>query len=66
MIKVSVEVCEGDTLFRVAVQAESICQAVSIMKGDHSDRDVRVVFPIASEEFFVKGPKKAGAVSDEG
>lgn len=66
MIKVSVEVCEGAALFRVVVQAESICQAVRIMKGDHSDRGVRVVFPIAPEEFFVKGPKKTKAISDEG
>ena len=66
MIKVSVEVCERASLYRVAVQAESICHAVSIMKGHRSDRDVRVVFPIAPEEFFVKGPKKTKAVSDEG
>ena len=66
MIKVSVEVREGAALFRMVVQAESICQAVSIMKGHHPDGDVRVVFPIAPEEFFVKGPKKTGAVSDTG
>jgi hypothetical protein len=44
MIKVSVEVREGTALFRVAVQAESIDRAMSIMKGCHPDRDVRVVF----------------------
>ena len=43
MVKVCVEVREGDGLFRVDVQAESISQAVSIAKGSHPDRDVRVV-----------------------
>ncbi len=36
------------------------------MKRHHSGCDVRVVFPISPEEFFVKGPKKTKAVSDEG
>ena len=56
MVKVCVEVREGDGLFRVAVQAESISQAVSIAKGSHPDRDVRVVFPIDPEDFFIEGP----------
>ena len=56
MVMVCVEVCEGDGLFRVAVQAESISQAVSIAKGDHPDRDVRVVFPIDPGEFFAGAP----------
>jgi hypothetical protein len=56
MIKVSVEVREGAALFRVAVQAESISQAVSIIKGRQPDRDVRVVFPIDPERFFPKDP----------
>jgi hypothetical protein len=59
MIKVSMEVREGTALFRVAVQAESISQAVSIVKGRHPDRDVRVVFPIDPESFFPGGAEKA-------
>ena len=59
MIKVSVEVREGAARFRVAVQAESISQAVSIVKGGHPDRDVRVVFPIDPERYFPGGPQKA-------
>ncbi len=59
MIKVSMEVREGAALFRVAVKAESISRAVSIMKGRHPDRDVRVVFPIDPEGFFLGGSKKA-------
>jgi hypothetical protein len=59
MIKVSVEVREGAARFRVAVQAESISQAVSIVKGEHPDRDVRVVFPIDPERYFPGGPQNA-------
>jgi hypothetical protein len=58
MIKVSMEVREGAALFRVAVQAESISRAVSIVKGRHPGRDVRVVFPIDPEGFFLGGSKK--------
>jgi hypothetical protein len=58
MIKVSVEVHEGADRFKVGVQADSISRAVSIMKRRHPDRDVRVVFPIEPEGFFVGGPKK--------
>ena len=57
MVKVCVEVREGDGLFRVTVRAESISQAVSIAKGSHPDGNVRVVFPIDPGEFFA-GPQK--------
>ena len=60
MIKVSVEVREGTALFRVAVQAESIDRAMSIVNGGHPGRDVRVVFPIDPEEFFIGESKKHG------
>jgi hypothetical protein len=60
MVKVCVEVREGDGLFRVAVQAESINQAVSVAKGSHPARDVRVVFPIDPGEFFARPPKATG------
>jgi hypothetical protein len=53
MIKVSVEVREGAARFRVGVRADSIDRAVSIMKGRNPDRDVRVVFPIDPDGFFV-------------
>ncbi len=58
MIKVSLEVREGAVLSRVAVQAESICRAVSIVKGRYPGREVRMVFPIDPEEFFIEGPEK--------
>jgi hypothetical protein len=60
MIRVSVEIREGATLFRVPVKAVSISRAVNIMKGYHPERDVRVVFPIDPEEFFVERPEKIG------
>ncbi len=44
------EVREGATRFRVAVRAESIGRAVSIMKGRNPGRDVRIVFRIDPEE----------------
>ena len=52
MIKVCVEVREGDALLEAAVYADSISQAVGIAKGRFHGRDVRVVFPIDGEEFF--------------
>jgi hypothetical protein len=58
MIKVSMEVREGAALYRVAVQAESISRAVSLVKGRHPGRDVRVVFPIDPEGFFLGGSKE--------
>ncbi len=58
MIKVSMEVREGAALFRVGVKAESISRAVSIVKGRYPGREVRIVFPIDPEEFFIEGPKK--------
>jgi hypothetical protein len=60
MVKVCVEVREGDGIFRVTVRAESISQAVSIAKGSHPDRDVRMVFPIDPGEFFAGAAKATG------
>ena len=60
MIKVSLEVHEGTVPFKVAVQAESIDQAVGIARERYPDQKVRVVFPIDSEEFFI-GSTKVGA-----
>ena len=60
MVKVCVEVREGDGLFRVTVRAESISQAVSFANGSYPGRDVRVVFPIDPEEFFAGASKATG------
>jgi hypothetical protein len=58
MVKVSLEVRYGAARFRVAVRADTISRAVSIMKARHPARDVRVVFPIDPEEFFAGVPEK--------
>ena len=56
MIRVSMEVREGAALSTATVQAESIREAVSITKGRYPGREVRVMFPIDAEEFFIEGP----------
>jgi hypothetical protein len=56
MIKVSMEVREGAALSRATVQAESIREAVTITKGYYPGRDVRVIFPIDADDFFIEGP----------
>jgi hypothetical protein len=58
MIRVCVEVREVSALFRVRVEAESISRALSIVKRHNPGRDVRVVFPIDPEGFFVGRPAK--------
>ena len=55
MIKVSMEVREGAALSRATVQAESIREAVSITRGRYPGREVRVIFPIDAENFFIEG-----------
>jgi hypothetical protein len=54
VVKFSVEVSNGAARFRVGVQASSIQRALNLVKGIHSANDVKVVFPIDPEGFFVK------------
>jgi hypothetical protein len=54
MVRVSIEVRSGAARSRVDVQASSIQRAVSLVKSLHSASDVRVVFPIDPEDFFVE------------
>lgn len=58
MIRVAMEVREGATLLRETVSAESVRQAVSVVRERYPGRDVRVVFPISPEDFFLENPKK--------
>ena len=60
MVKVSVEVRNGAAHFNVAVRAESIRWAVSIVGGQYPGRDVRVKFPIEPESFFVRAGRASG------
>jgi hypothetical protein len=56
MIKVSMEVREGAALSRTTVQAESIQEAVNITRERYPGCDVRVIFPIDAEDFFIESP----------
>ena len=66
MIKVSLEVREGATFSRVAVQADTISRAVSITQDSNPGRDVRVVFPIEPEGFFAGDPEKTVGNAESG
>jgi hypothetical protein len=66
MIRVSMEVRQGTALTRATVEAESIREAVSITRGRYPDRDVRVMFPIDPEDFFIEGPAKLEQSRAEG
>jgi hypothetical protein len=61
MIKVSMEVREGAALSRATVQAESIREAVSITRGRYPGREVRVIFPIDAEDFFIENPAEVNS-----
>ena len=61
MIRVSMEVREGAALSRTRVQAESIREAVNITRRRYPGRDVRVIFPIDPETFFIEGPAEGNA-----
>ena len=66
MVKVSVEVRGGTARFRVAVQAESIRRALSLVGGRYPGSDLGVVFPIDPEGFFVEEPApRSGIVGVE-
>jgi hypothetical protein len=56
MVKVSVEVRSDTARFRVGVQARSIRRALSIVGGRYPQGEVRVVFPIEPEGFFIQEP----------
>ena len=66
MIRVSMEVREGTALSRATVQAESILEAVNIARGRYPGRDVRVMFPIDPEDFFIEGPAESKQSRAEG
>ena len=56
MIRVSMEVREESALSTATVQAESIREAVNITRRHYPGRDVRVIFPIDPETFFIDDP----------
>jgi hypothetical protein len=54
MIMISVQVSSGTTRFRVAIQAESIEQALEIAARQNIGKECEVTFPIDPESFFVE------------
>ena len=62
MVKVSVEVRSGAARFDVAVQAESIQQALSVVKERYAKANVKVRFPIKPESFFVEDRKARSGI----
>ncbi len=65
MVKVSVQVSNGTARFSVAVRAESIQRAVSLVGGRYPGHEVRVKFPIEPEGFFDEDSTPAGIVEIE-
>lgn len=62
MVRVSVEVRNGASRLEVAVTAESISRALSFVAARYPEGDVRVVFPIDPEGFFVVDPAREGMI----
>jgi len=54
MVKVSIEVHSGTARFAVAIKAQSIQQALSIVAARYPSNASRVKFPIDPESFFVE------------
>jgi len=61
MIRVSMEVREGAALSRATVQAESIREAVSITRERYPGGEVRVIFPIDAEAYFIESPAEGNS-----
>ena len=66
MVRVSVEVRNGAAHFRVGVQASSIKRAINLVKAFYSACDVRVIFPIDPEGFFVEDALGAEELIESG
>ncbi len=66
VVEVSIEVSSGAARFHVAVRAESIQRAASIVAARYPGEDCRVKFPIDPEGFFVSdAAARAGIVGLE-
>jgi hypothetical protein len=53
MVRISVDVRNGTSRFRVGVQARSIREALDVVAGRYPHGVVEVAFPIEPEGFFV-------------
>lgn len=63
MVKVSVEVRSEAARFRVAVRAENIGRALSLVEERYPAGDVRVEFPIDPEAFFADDPATRAGIA---
>ena len=54
MIRISVQLSSGTTRFRVAMQAESIEQALESAAGQNPGKECEVTFPINPDSIFVE------------
>ena len=54
MVKVPIQVQHGTARFTVAVKAQSVQQALSVVSARHPSSVARVTFPITPESFFVE------------
>ena len=66
MVKVSIEVKNGVARIIVGVQASSIQSALNLVKGFYSASDVKVLFPIDPEGFFVEDALAAEGLIQRG
>lgn len=53
MIRVSGEVRSGSARFRVSVPADNVRRALGLVGGRYPHGEVRLVFPVEPEGFFV-------------
>ena len=52
LIQVIVEVRSGTASFRVSVRAQSIQQAISLVRGSYRGAEASLVLPVEPEAFF--------------
>jgi len=52
VIRIPVEVRNGDGCFEVAAWAESVERAVKLVQAKYPGREVSVIFPIEPDAFF--------------
>jgi hypothetical protein len=52
VIRIPVEVRNGDVRFEVAAWAESVERAVKLVQAEYPGREVSVIFPIEPDAFF--------------
>lgn len=65
MVRASFDVRVGSASLRVWVRAASIRRAESLLKSRHPAGEVRIVFPIEPESFFVRNRDAAELVEFE-